>query len=677
MDQMNMLPDFSRLSDLAVLPSLKTTVPDTPIPPHGLTMFFMDTNQAISDASSKVSHPASASALHSLPLEAKSDYMHSTTWDDQIPRNRLLRLVGNASRDLLLELRNLAYIETENQIKGIRESYAMLLEKLSTSTLAQAPTTTPSKAKGELTAMNRQEYPKVPFWTRGEWASFKDNEKKAGIHSDAKPRGRQKDRSLPNKALAYITDAEGVGVDGYQAHAIRDRARLLWAAIAAAGCAPPTWSQAHITSVQYYRREMYDSHPNLRLCEGDWKVDMLAIDEYPGWYRPRKENISDIKPEPDNTTIGTLAAALAPPMINPKKRHIQATDLDSNAQTSQINKKMKHESSTDELPLSAAMASTNAKSVTGPILPTAASDMIPTYVNTALHQNVIDCDSLAQQSNDAIRSSSISQMSSDGPTLVIDSSSPPAQSSPKPAISHPILLSAPAQLTLHSGSDPSESSLHVGSAHSSLASVQSALHSAPAELSPLPAPIIDSNSSSTSAETSPCATASVAKPPVSGVLFQAPPKPHAPAVTSGPTVEEPGSGSSTITTVEHKAMPSMIINPFATRKPSTSAQISNPTQGSSSNAVPPNTIETKKKNPIKANDTAIYYPNKTTNSHRNLFGIDYSRDHPKTTKADFEIAWKLVEADKGKKAFYVKLGLHNKANSLKPDMNGSASTTLT
>jgi hypothetical protein len=81
---------------------------------------------------------------------------------------------------------------------------------------------------------------------------------------------------------------------------------------------------------------------------------------------------------------------------------------------------------------------------------------------------------------------------------------------------------------------------------------------------------------------------------------------------------------------------------------------------------------------------------------RNLFSIDYCRDHPNTTKVEFKNAWKLVEANKEKKAvspmlividtfgiancttqFYVTLSWHNKVNSLKPDMNGSGSSTLT
>ncbi|KAF8530736.1 hypothetical protein JB92DRAFT_3139305 [Gautieria morchelliformis] len=116
---------------------------------------------------------------------------------------------------------------------------------------------------------------------------------------------------------------------------------------------------------------------------------------------------------------------------------------------------------------------------------------------------------------------------------------------------------------------------------------------------------------------------------------------------------------------------STIINPFANRKPGLSTHS---TPGPSP-FVPPTSVATKKRM-TKTGDSAFFYPNKSSNSARNLFAINYCRDHPKTTKGDFENAWKMVEGDPEKKAFYVKLSLHNKASSLKPDMKGSASSTL-
>ncbi|KAF8510432.1 hypothetical protein JB92DRAFT_2585016, partial [Gautieria morchelliformis] len=88
--------------------------------------------------------------------------------------------------------------------------------------------------------------------------------------------------------LAYITDQDGVGIDGLQAGAIRASARYIWYSIHSKGMAPVTWSQASINAVQYYCTHMYDAHPDLHLCEGDWKVDLLAVDEFPGWIRSRR-----------------------------------------------------------------------------------------------------------------------------------------------------------------------------------------------------------------------------------------------------------------------------------------------------------------------------------------------------------------------------------------------------
>ncbi|KAF8473798.1 hypothetical protein JB92DRAFT_3134735 [Gautieria morchelliformis] len=208
--------------------------------------------------------------------------------------------------------------------QSIRESFSGLLEKVSTRAYAPILAGAQSTSLGTVTSIRCEDYPLVPFWMHGEWGIFKENEKKAGIQADTRQRGRQKDRSQPNKALAYITNTEGVGIDGYQAHAICDNAWLVWTAIATRGCVPPTWSQAHLTCVQYYCQHMYNDHPILRLCEGNWKVDLLAIDEYLGWYRPRKDNLSDIKPEPENMNIST--SALAPPILNLTKRRQEGTD---------------------------------------------------------------------------------------------------------------------------------------------------------------------------------------------------------------------------------------------------------------------------------------------------------------------------------------------------------------
>ncbi|KAF8490047.1 hypothetical protein JB92DRAFT_2835950 [Gautieria morchelliformis] len=73
---------------------------------------------------------------------------------------------------------------------------------------------------------------------------------------------------------------------------------------------------------------------------------------------------------------------------------------------------------------------------------------------------------------------------------------------------------------------------------------------------------------------------------------------------------------------------SIIINPL---KPGLS---SHSTPGPSP-FVPPTSVATRK-SMTKTGDGAFFYPNK------NLFAINYCRDHAKTTKGDFENVWKIV-----------------------------------
>jgi hypothetical protein len=84
--------------------------------------------------------------------------------------------------------------------------------------------------------------------------------------------------------MRYIEDENGQVIDGHRASAMRKLARSIWIALANTGKAPAKWSQADIVVAQSYRREMRHHFPELRLCENDWKADLIASDNYPSWY---------------------------------------------------------------------------------------------------------------------------------------------------------------------------------------------------------------------------------------------------------------------------------------------------------------------------------------------------------------------------------------------------------
>ena len=70
--------------------------------------------------------------------------------------------------------------------------------------------------------------------------------------------------------------------------------------------------------MQYYRQQMYKAYPNLRLCDSHWKADLLAVNEYPGWHRSRKETASEPKLESEEAVAEGLS--VGPSMTHPSKK---------------------------------------------------------------------------------------------------------------------------------------------------------------------------------------------------------------------------------------------------------------------------------------------------------------------------------------------------------------------
>jgi hypothetical protein len=121
----------------------------------------------------------------------------------------------------------------------------------------------------------------------------------------------------------------GIGVNGYQAENICKTCRAIFISLNKGGSALKTWSQARYDAIQYYRQEMYRSFPDLCLCDDDWKVNQLAINEYPGFSRSIAQNTfkqetTDEVPatdQPDHLTPTTCP--LPSSTIDRKPKHCQ------------------------------------------------------------------------------------------------------------------------------------------------------------------------------------------------------------------------------------------------------------------------------------------------------------------------------------------------------------------
>jgi hypothetical protein len=205
-----------------------------------------------------------------------------------------------------------------------RELYDKLLDRINnisslpaTSSVAGIPEL--SFTDNLLTLPIREDYPNVTYWTQEEWRQARAKKKeKRGLAStlitNLKATSRQ----------GYVTSAAGLDLTASQAADMRTTARCLWASLAKAGKAPPTWGQADHHAIQYFRGHMYQLHPELRLCAGNWKADLLAIQEYPSWYRNHSDGSYTIKSEP--VDVSGVSSMSGIPSLHAKRTRKAGSD---------------------------------------------------------------------------------------------------------------------------------------------------------------------------------------------------------------------------------------------------------------------------------------------------------------------------------------------------------------
>jgi hypothetical protein len=138
---------------------------------------------------------------------------------------------------------------------------------------------TPLPVLSALPEAEREDFPLVKYWCRHEWTAS-DDLQVASIGAPGKSRAAQGE----NVSLKFVEDENGNAIDGYKATAIRKFARSLWAGLSNAGKAPKSWGKVDAETSSQFQIEMCRKFPELRLCEGNWKVDLIATMNYPSWY---------------------------------------------------------------------------------------------------------------------------------------------------------------------------------------------------------------------------------------------------------------------------------------------------------------------------------------------------------------------------------------------------------
>ncbi|KAJ7907002.1 hypothetical protein B0H13DRAFT_1880061 [Mycena leptocephala] len=177
------------------------------------------------------------------------------------------------------------------------------------------------KASCLLPSLSQDDFPSVAFWN---CADFTQSDSDLTSISDDKS-------SLPS--LSFLEHADGECFDTAEIDSVRGHIQAAFVTLLDRGLAPTTWSHASSVAVNWLRNEMLTYSPDLGLCSGNWKINMMATIVYSQWSRRRREQIaSQVKaPVAVKTTTGgkQKSEEESDSSIAPKKSKITASSHNS------------------------------------------------------------------------------------------------------------------------------------------------------------------------------------------------------------------------------------------------------------------------------------------------------------------------------------------------------------
>ncbi|KAJ7914552.1 hypothetical protein B0H13DRAFT_2270696 [Mycena leptocephala] len=134
-------------------------------------------------------------------------------------------------------------------------------------------------------SLSQDDFPHVAFWNR---ADFTQSDSDLTSISDDKS-------SL--SSLSFLEHANGERFDTAEIDSVRGHIQAAFVTLLDRGLAPTTWSHASSVAVNC---------PDLGLCSGNWKINVMAAIVYSQWSRRRREQIaSQVKaPVAVKTTAG-------------------------------------------------------------------------------------------------------------------------------------------------------------------------------------------------------------------------------------------------------------------------------------------------------------------------------------------------------------------------------------
>jgi len=183
-------------------------------------------------------------------------------------------------------------------------------------------TTNTTAISPDLPALVRSDFPNVKYWTRREWKDHLLARRSVTVFGES-----DQDGDTKNASMSYVEDKDGIPVTCDRATSIRKFAREIWTELLGNGKAPTSWSKVGLTAGHQYRSEMKRRYPELQLCEGDWKSELIATENYPSWYSSKRPTKVKKEDQPDTAAPPAKRPLQTTESQSPKKKKIDESPL--------------------------------------------------------------------------------------------------------------------------------------------------------------------------------------------------------------------------------------------------------------------------------------------------------------------------------------------------------------
>ncbi|KAF8166501.1 hypothetical protein BJ912DRAFT_1092472 [Pholiota molesta] len=141
-------------------------------------------------------------------------------------------------------------------------------------------------------------FPKITLWHQNDYKIVKQGKKDSADIlqvGKAKPlRGRARMNEGENVTLGFVELENGTIIDGDTAGFIREELRSVYHELKAKGMLPKTWGSIGVTARSFVLSHMYSKFPYLLLCHNDWKVIAIAGPILSQWWNAENKRSKKI-----------------------------------------------------------------------------------------------------------------------------------------------------------------------------------------------------------------------------------------------------------------------------------------------------------------------------------------------------------------------------------------------